>query len=92
VEDDEEVMAWHTNLLEKLHAANIEKGIGLDFMYFNDCSDGQDAFSGLPPASLERLKEIRKKYDPTLVFTKLVSGGFKLDGGKKPGYRAKDEL
>ncbi len=91
-EDDEEVIAWQKNLRETMHAENIKNGVGLDFMYYNDCDDDQDAFSGLPPANLERLKMIRDKFDPTLVFTNLVTGGFKLDGAEKSGSKSKDEL
>lgn len=91
-EDDEEVITWQKNLREDMHAENIKHGVGLDFMYYNDCGDDQDAFSGLPPANLKKLKKIRDKYDPTLVFTELVSGGFKLDGAKKSGSWTKDEL
>ena len=91
-EDNEEVTEWLKNLREEMHATNVKNGIGLDFIYYNDCSDDQDAFSAFPPASLEKLKKIRDKYDPELVFTELVPGGFKLDGGKKSDSWRKDEL
>jgi hypothetical protein len=47
----------------------------------NDASDSQRlaAAASIPPANLARLKDIRQKYDPNLVFTKLNSGGYKLD-------------
>lgn len=77
--DDEAVIAWSTALREKIHATNVEAGTGLDFMYMNDCSDVQKPFTGLPAANLARLKAIRKKYDPTLVFRNLSTGGYKLD-------------
>lgn len=65
--------------MEQLHAANVAAGTAIDFMYLNDCSDDQKPFTGLPPANLARLKAIRAKYDPTLVFKRLSTGGYKLD-------------
>jgi hypothetical protein len=72
-------MAWSSTLLEKIHATNVKAGKGFDFMYMNDCSDSQKPFTGLPAANLAKLKTIRQKYDPTLVFRNLNIGGYKLD-------------
>lgn len=77
--DDKVVTDWASDLLEKIHASNIAAGKGFDFMYQGDSNDRQKPFSGLPAANLAKLKTIRKKYDPTLVFTNLLSGGYKLD-------------
>jgi hypothetical protein len=77
--DDEKVKTWSENFVEQLHAANVAAGTAIDFMYLNDCSDDQKPFTGLPPANLARLKAIRAKYDPTLVFKRLSTGGYKLD-------------
>ncbi|PVH79915.1 FAD binding domain protein [Cadophora sp. DSE1049] len=89
--NDDEVIAWQTNIREELHAANVEAGVALDFVYMNDAADDQDPFAGLPSANLERLKKIRAQYDPDLVFTDLV-GGFKLDGKSGSTAWKKDEL
>jgi hypothetical protein len=72
-------MSWSTALLEKIHATNVQAGKGLDLMYMNDCSDSQKPFSGFPAANLAKLKTIRAKYDPNLVFRNLSTGGYKLD-------------
>lgn len=77
--DDEAVLAWSAGLRDKLHAANVKAGTAFDFLYMNDCSDVQNPFAGLPATNLAKLKTIRKKYDPTLVFKKLSTGGYKLD-------------
>lgn len=77
--DDKIVMEWSTALLEAIHATNVKAGTGLAFMYMNDCSDSQQPFTGLPAANLAKLKTIRQKYDPTLVFRNLSTGGYKLD-------------
>ena len=81
-EDDKKIIAWHTKLVSDLHAQNKRRGVALDFLYYNDCHGGQDAFSTFPDANLRKMRKIRKKYDPELVFTKLVPGGFKIDGKK----------
>ena len=72
-------MAWSTALLEQIHATNVKAGVGEDLMYMNDCSDSQKPFSGFPAANLAKLKTIRQKYDPTLIFRDLSTGGYKLD-------------
>lgn len=72
-------MAWSDALREQIHAANLQAGKGEAIMYMNDCSDSQKPFSGFPAANLAKLKTIRTKYDPKLVFRKLATGGYKLD-------------
>ena len=65
--------------MEAIQAMNKAKGIAIDLIYLNDAADHQKAFDTIPKGNLQRLKEIREEYDPELVFTKLCSGGFKLD-------------
>jgi FAD/FMN-containing dehydrogenase len=77
--DDETVLAWSEDLLEKIHATNAEKGVARPDVYMNDAADYQKPFQGYPPANLARLKDIRAEYDPDLVFRNLVPGGYKLD-------------
>lgn len=48
------------------------------FYYLNDADAGQPVFETYPPENLARLKEIRSKYDPDMVFTELMPGGFKI--------------
>ncbi len=77
--DDETVLAWSAALREKIHAANVAAGTGIDLMYMNGCADDQKPFTGIPAANLAKLKAIRQKYDATLVFRDLSTGGYKLD-------------
>lgn len=77
--DDAKVLNWSKTLREKLHAMNEKLGLAEDLIYLNDASDDQKPFQSIPPANLARLKTIRKKYDPTLVFRNLNNGGYKLD-------------
>ncbi|CZR68522.1 uncharacterized protein PAC_18421 [Phialocephala subalpina] len=48
------------------------------YLYLSDASENQAVFQSYPPENLARLKAIRSKYDPTMVFTKLMPGGFKV--------------
>jgi hypothetical protein len=79
-EDDEEVLTWTDTVRESIHATNLANGKGQDIIYMNDASDSQRlaAVASIPPANLARLKDIRQKYDPSLVFTKLNSGDINL--------------
>jgi hypothetical protein len=72
-------MNWSRMVLEEIHATNVRAGMGLDFIYMNDASDFQKPFATFPEANLAKLKEIRHKYDPKLVFRNLNTGGYKLD-------------
>lgn len=77
--DDKLVTDWAHNLREAMHSANLKAGKGQDFLYMGDSADGQKPYEAMPPQNLRRLKQIRRKYDPELVFRNLNSGGFKLD-------------
>lgn len=46
-------------------------------LFMNDAAPDQDVYSSYGPASLARLKSIKKVYDPTGFFTNR-QGGFKL--------------
>ncbi|KAK1633646.1 FAD binding domain-containing protein [Colletotrichum phormii] len=48
------------------------------FYYLNEADVGQPVFESYPEGNLDRLKEIRNKYDPARVFTDLMPGGFKV--------------
>lgn len=77
-EDDE---AAH-NATRGLNARieRITKGGGdyLSYQFMNDASFDQDVIGHYGAASRQKLKVVQKKYDPDLVFQKLVPGGFKL--------------
>lgn len=52
------------------------------YLYLNDADAGQDVFRSYGKESVDRLKEIRAKYDPDRVYTDLMPGGFKVDASK----------
>lgn len=49
------------------------------FVYLNYAGRWQDPISGYGNSSVERLKSVKREYDPAGVFAKQVPGGFKLD-------------
>ncbi|MCJ1383197.1 hypothetical protein MMC17_006310 [Xylographa soralifera] len=62
----------------KIEAASIERGKYIEYIFMNDASYSQDVIGHYGWANVERLRAVQKKYDPDLVFDKLVNGGFKV--------------
>lgn len=52
------------------------------YVYLNDADIGQEVFETYGKESVDRLKEIRDKYDPDRVYTDLMPGGFKVDAAR----------
>ena len=59
---------------KKLTAANQKAR----YQYINDAGKGQEIFQTYPPENLQKLQQIRDKYDPNRVFTDLMPGGWKV--------------
>lgn len=78
-EADREVAGW----VESVNAvieAKLGEVDGLNrYIYLNDADKGQKVFESYGQESVERLKDIREKYDPNRVFTDLMPGGWKVD-------------
>ncbi|KAF2852610.1 FAD-binding domain-containing protein [Plenodomus tracheiphilus IPT5] len=76
--DDAEVMQFldecNVKMTERLEA----RGLGLPYLYLNDADKVQDVFEGYGEANMRRLEGVRAKYDPEMVFTDLMPGGFKV--------------
>lgn len=53
-------------------------GLASDFIYMGDASETQNPWLGMPFKNVEKLRQIRAKYDPEGVFTILNWGGYKL--------------
>lgn len=49
------------------------------YLYLNDADKDQPVFQGYAPENLERLKEIRAKYDPAGTYTTQMPGGWKVE-------------
>ncbi|RDW84123.1 FAD-binding oxidoreductase [Aspergillus mulundensis] len=77
-EDDLRVEAWTRQLVENLHAENKRNGLAREFIYMGDAGEWQNPFAGFPAENVQRMKEIRERYDPSRTFSRLNWGGFKL--------------
>ncbi|KAL2838333.1 hypothetical protein BJX68DRAFT_279842 [Aspergillus pseudodeflectus] len=77
-QDDLRIEAWSRQLIERLNAINVEKGIASDFIYMGDAGEWQDPFAGFPAENVARMRAIKSSYDPLGVFSRLNWGGFKL--------------
>ncbi|KAK1690426.1 hypothetical protein BDP55DRAFT_628098 [Colletotrichum godetiae] len=55
-----------------------EMGLASDFIYMGDASETQNPWLGIPFKNVEKLRQIRAKYDPEGVFAILNWGGYKL--------------
>lgn len=80
-DDDERVFAVHAEANAKIREKLSAGGFGpLPFMYLSDIQKTQipETYPAYGAENLQRLKDIRDKYDPDRVFTELVPGGAKV--------------
>jgi hypothetical protein len=68
------IQTVNADITAKLEAINAT----IPYIYLNDADETQDVFGGYPAANVQRLKQIRSKYDPKMVYTKLMPGGHKV--------------
>ncbi|KAF4778635.1 FAD binding domain protein [Colletotrichum scovillei] len=54
--------------------------ISSPFLYLNYAGADQPVFQGYAGGNLQRMQDIRAKYDPGFVFTQLMPGGWKVEG------------
>jgi len=76
--DDERIHTFITNSLKQFRQAASEKGLLHRYIFTNYAYQTEDVLAGYGEESLERMKEVSKKYDPEGIFQKAVPGGFKL--------------
>lgn len=76
-EDDERMNAMGNSVMSQ--AVRIAKEMGLyhRYIYQNYANASQDVFGGYGEKNRLRLKEIKKRYDPDGVFSRLQPGYFK---------------
>jgi FAD/FMN-containing dehydrogenase len=79
VEDDARVLQANANVVRRMQEEAKRRDMVNNYLYMNYASQYQDVI-GSYGESMERLKSVAKKYDPTEVFQKLQPGYFKLDG------------
>ncbi|KKY29139.1 putative fad binding domain-containing protein [Phaeomoniella chlamydospora] len=78
--DDAAVIAFIkrvNNLIKiKLDAINFDSS---PYLYLNDANSDQKVFEGYPDCNVQKLKQIRAKYDSQNIFTDLMPGGWKVE-------------
>lgn len=72
-----------SDFMKKLNAdvsANLSTlhNVMSPFLYLNYANQEQHVFEGYPEANVKKMQSIRDKYDPNMVFTELISGGWKV--------------
>lgn len=77
-EDDEIVHVAMGRFIDRSVALGKEMKLYHPFIYQNYAHGSQDVFAGYGEKNGKRLREIREKYDPEGVFSKLQLGRFKL--------------
>jgi len=76
--DDEVVLQTSKNIVDRSVALAKDMGLHHPFIYQNYATKHQKVFAGYGEENRERLREIRRKYDPEGVFERLQPGYFKI--------------
>lgn len=77
--DDATVVAAHAEANRQIAANLAAAGFTeLPFVYLSDAEKGQSVFPAYGAENLAKLKNIRDRYDPGMVYTKLMPGGVKV--------------
>ena len=70
----------HTKVNQEIAAKLKQAGLTqLPFYFLSDSDTGHKVFQGYGAENLQRLKDIRARYDPNMVYTKLMPGGWKVE-------------
>ncbi|KAF4552711.1 FAD-binding domain-containing protein 12 [Elsinoe fawcettii] len=78
-EQDEIVTKFVKDVDARIRGALKEAGFAENkFIYLNSADKWQDVFGGYKRENVDRLRKIRRRYDPAGMFTKQMAGGFKV--------------
>ncbi|KAJ4410229.1 hypothetical protein N0V82_009312 [Gnomoniopsis sp. IMI 355080] len=77
--DDDTIDAFYAAFNANITAQLAPMNVSTPFVYLNDANGNQDVFGGYPAENVQRLKQIRAKYDPDMVYTNLMYGGWKVE-------------
>ncbi|KAI5862344.1 putative FAD-binding oxidoreductase [Durotheca rogersii] len=77
-DDDKTVHDAGGAVIEQLVEAAAAKRDHLSYLFMNDASWDQDVIASYGEANNLKLRQVQRKYDPKLVFQRLVPGGFKI--------------
>jgi hypothetical protein len=83
-EDDGKAHNYTTAMIQKIESASKADKSYIDYIFMNDASYDQDVIGHYGKENVAKLLEVQKKYDPNMVFQKLVPGGFKLPKSSSP--------
>ncbi|KAI8268133.1 hypothetical protein K4K58_006224 [Colletotrichum sp. SAR11_239] len=73
---DQFLADFDTHVTSQINALG---GVMSPFLYLNYAGAGQPVFPGYTGDNLQKMKDIRAKYDPDLIFTNLMPGGWKVE-------------
>ncbi|KAI8201243.1 hypothetical protein K4K52_007335 [Colletotrichum sp. SAR 10_76] len=73
---DQFLADFDTNVTSQINALG---DVMSPFLYLNYAGAGQPVFQGYAGDNLRKMKDIRAKYDPDLIFTNLMPGGWKVE-------------
>jgi len=76
--DDDLVSATVLDLLQLIDALAAARELGTKYRFLNYGYETQKILEGYGEASIEHLKAVSKKYDPSGFFQTMVPGGFKI--------------
>lgn len=77
-EDDAVAHNATKSLLAKIEKATKESDSYVRYIFMNDASWDQAVIDHYGTNNVRFMRQVRAKYDPSLTFHNLVSGGFKL--------------
>ncbi|KAI9734316.1 MAG: hypothetical protein M1834_002420 [Cirrosporium novae-zelandiae] len=77
--DDDKINNFLTSINANITTWLDSRDLGSKYLYLNDADAIQPVFQGYPAENLRRLKDIRNKYDPGMVYTKMMPGGWKVE-------------
>ncbi|MCJ1261071.1 hypothetical protein MMC22_000935 [Lobaria immixta] len=77
---DEKVHTATKMIIDKIDRAAIDEGEHVEYLFMNDASYDQDVIGHYGLENVRKMREVQEKYDPGLVFQRLVPGGWKLPG------------
>ncbi|OTA53613.1 putative FAD-binding oxidoreductase [Hypoxylon sp. EC38] len=78
-EDDDTIVHEGTrDMIDQIEAESKAANDYVPYIFMNDASWDQPVIEHYGDANVRKLKEVQLRYDPNLVFQKLVPGGFKL--------------
>ena len=76
--DDEFIRSATVDLIGAVTKASEEEDSFIRYLFMNDANREQDVIASYGEGNVRKLRDVQIKYDPDLVFQRLVPGGWKL--------------